>query len=134
MKVRTTTRRGALLLVAMMVALLTLSGVALAAFLPGTNGPDRIGGTNRADTIRGYGGNDILDGNNGPDRITGGPGDDNIADGTVHEQSTDRIWGSSGNDNIYVQNNPAHKDYVNCGSGKDFVRYDFKDVLRNCPR
>jgi Ca2+-binding RTX toxin-like protein len=98
MKVRTTTRRGALLLVAMLVALLTLSGVALAAFLPGTNGPDRIGGTNRADTIRGYGGNDILDGNNGPDHITGGPGDDNIADGTVHEQSTDRIWGSSGND------------------------------------
>jgi Ca2+-binding RTX toxin-like protein len=78
MKARITTRRGALLLVAMIVALLTLSGVALAAFFPGTNGPDRIGGTNYADLIKAYGGNDTINGFNGPDSIYGGPGRDRI--------------------------------------------------------
>jgi len=132
MKVATTTRRGTLLLVAMMVALLTVSGVALAVRINGTNGPDRLIGTNGQDQLIGMGGNDYIDGGYGSDRLVGGPGVDTIFDGPRKEQSFDAIYAGGGNDSINTTNIPPRHDYIDCGYGRDTLLGDSRDRYKSC--
>ena len=65
-------RRTVLLLTSMALALVLVSGVALAATFYGTDGNDDIRGTQESDQIFGRGGNDILGGGKGDDVIHGG--------------------------------------------------------------
>jgi hypothetical protein len=46
----------------------------------------------------------------------------------------DTLYGDSGDDFLFPDNNPAGKDNVHCGSGRDFVEADRKDVLYGCKR
>jgi hypothetical protein len=54
-------RRARLLLVVTCLALLLVSGVALAATIRGTGGDNRLVGTNRGEEIYGLGGGDFID-------------------------------------------------------------------------
>src|SRR5918998_66159 len=69
-------RRTALMFVAMVVALVLGSGVALAALVEGNNRDNQLTGTDYADTIRAYGGEDVVWALSGRDRIYGGYGAD----------------------------------------------------------
>ncbi len=101
---------------ALVVALVLASGVALAATINGDNGPNTLIGTMRADLIRGYGGND---------NITGGKG-------------VDRIYAGAGND--YVSSaGDGSRDLVKCGPGIDTVNRmpspgDVLDKFVGCER
>lgn len=104
-------RRTALLLTAIALALVVVSGVALAVSQTGTNqantltgttaddklaggggldtlrglqGDDELYGDHGADTLKGGGGDDLLEGGRGPDTLEGGLGADflNAADGS----------------------------------------------------
>ncbi len=57
---RSTEGRRAILVVATMLALLAVGGVALAATIEGTNGNDRIVGSDGRDQIAGKGGHDTI--------------------------------------------------------------------------
>jgi Ca2+-binding RTX toxin-like protein len=46
----------------------------------------------------------------------------------------DTLYGDSGDDFLFSDNNPAGKDIVYCGSGRDRVFADRKDVLYDCER
>ncbi|HWL98556.1 MAG TPA: calcium-binding protein [Nocardioidaceae bacterium] len=80
---------------ALAAAILT-GGVAVAADITGTEGPDTINGTPDADTIRALGGNDTVNGRGGDDVIDGGDGRDALAG----NDGIDRISGGTGNDDI----------------------------------
>ena len=68
-------RRAMLLGALMTLALLLASGVALAATINGTNGPDRLVGTPKGDTIQGFRGDDIIRGKGSGDTLRGYGGD-----------------------------------------------------------
>ena len=53
-------RRSTLLLATMVLGVLMFSGVALAATITGTAGPDNLTGTEEPDTIYAYGGDDVI--------------------------------------------------------------------------
>jgi len=120
------TRRGALL-IALMLAMLAVGGVALAAQLRGTNGPDDIKGTGNNDTIRGLAGNDRLKGLGGADKMWGDSGSDGLYDGQLVEKSKDRLYGGVGDDFFNTQNEPHSPDIVYCGRGFDTWWADPKD-------
>src|SRR4051812_16238088 len=68
---------------------LALAGVALAATINGTNGPDTLIGTPKNDTIKGKGGNDDILGLAGDDNEDGGTGaDDMYGDGSCPKGAT----------------------------------------------
>ena len=92
---------------ALAAAILT-GGVALAADITGTNGPDTINGTPEADNIQALGGNDTVNGRGGDDVIDGGPGRDTVAG----DAGIDQIEGGAGNDD------------VSGGTGRDGLRGD----------
>ena len=71
-------------------------GVAHAASITGTNGPDTLNGTPEADTILALGGNDTANGRAGDDVIDGGTGNDTLSGG----DGVDRVQGGTGNDRI----------------------------------
>src|ERR671920_159569 len=122
-------RRPILMVVTMSLTLLVASGVALAVTKIGTNGPDTLKGTNAADTLIGKNGNDRIFGLRGNDNVVGGDGNDLVADGILQEHSTDTLSGGDGNDVILVDNQPATRDLVVCGSGFDRVQADRADQL-----
>src|SRR5215210_2561943 len=180
-------RRLVLAFAVVIAAILLASGVAIAANIDGTDGPDTLNGTKNADTINGKGGGDTIDGRDGPDDIDGGkgndkisggggrdkirggpddddidggpdddkvikndpngeeygglvggpgadtihggPGDDKIIPGPIEEEAIDTAYGDDGDDIIVSGNNPARKDYVFCGPGKDMVMADRQDVI-----
>jgi RTX calcium-binding nonapeptide repeat (4 copies) len=99
---------------AALVALAGL-GVARAAELTGTEGPDRLLGTPLADTIRGRGGNDRLEGGAGSDLLHGGAG-------------RDALFGQAGADRVAVHADGA-RDAVSCGAGPDVVNAELVDVV-----
>ena len=80
---------------ALAAAILT-GGVAVAAVITGTEGPDTINGTPDADTIRALGGNDTVNGRGGDDVINGDAGRDTLAG----NDGIDRIFGGTGNDDV----------------------------------
>jgi Ca2+-binding RTX toxin-like protein len=126
-----TTRRGVLLLASMLVALVVFAGVALAAVRNGTDGDDKLIGTEGFDILRGHGGSDFLNGKRGADRLVGGPQADAIWDGPLSDQRTDYIYAGAGNDRIDTNNEPDHKDVIECGIGRDtIVSGDPQDLVQ----
>ncbi|MBA3299895.1 MAG: hypothetical protein H0U24_07460 [Thermoleophilaceae bacterium] len=73
-------------------------------------------------------GRDKLSGGSGDDRLSGGPGDDRLRGGT----GRNRFSGGSGNDRISAIN--RRRETVYCGPGRDIVRADRSDRLRDCER
>src|ERR671916_639622 len=69
-------RRVVLVLVAMALALLLVSGVAWAVNKIGTDGPDTLRGTNGDDNLLGRGANDVLYALAGRDNLLGAEGKD----------------------------------------------------------
>jgi len=106
--------------------------------LLGGFGNDRLHGVSGRDVISGSRGRDRINGGSGNDRISGGSGGDKIAgdagnDSINGNSGADRISGNSGNDRITSADNS--RDRVNCGSGRDSVVADRKDIVaRNCER
>jgi Ca2+-binding RTX toxin-like protein len=85
--------------------------------------------------LEGGDGNDFVGAGRGSDNASGGDGNDFLVDGNLGESSRDNLSGGSGNDVIVVDNVPAVKDLVTCGSGFDRVLADRKDtVARDCER
>ena len=137
-------RRLTLLFVVMGAMLAVSAGAALAAtetggsgndVLKGTDGPDTLRGGSGADLIFGFRGADLLYGNSGWDRIHAGAGPDVVsgdsgADVLHAGLGQDNIFGDSGNDVVYAKD--GYQDYIDCGSGNDWVQYDAFDVLKNC--
>jgi hypothetical protein len=146
-------RRTVLLLAAMAVALLVVSGVALAVVKDcprdcvGTNNPDRlIGSVNPqemeglrgGDSISGYRGEDIVDGDAGPDALYGGLGDDKVFgnagnDYTEGDFGHDHIRTGTGADKVAARD--GFRDYIFCGQGnRDLVYRDSFDHTQGCER
>jgi Ca2+-binding RTX toxin-like protein len=121
-------RRIPLLVVALAVALLAASGVALAVTkncpgnCTGTNNPDRLIGSSQSQTMKGLKGGDSISGYRGDDDVVGGRGDDAVYGGL----GDDLVYGNQGND--YVEGDYGH-DYINTGNGSDKVaaRDGYKD-------
>jgi Ca2+-binding RTX toxin-like protein len=85
--------------------------------------------------LQGGTGNDIVVGGRGSDNVLGDAGNDLLVDGPPREFSLDKLSGADGTDVFLVQNVPAAKDIVTCGSGFDRVLADRKDVVApNCER
>jgi hypothetical protein len=101
------------------LGLLVAAGVAAAATVRGTAGPDRLVGTPRADALYGLAARDRLDARAGGDFLDGGSGVDNLLAGR-------------GDDRIVAQSDGA-QDTIACGPGRDIVTADLVDrVARDC--
>jgi Ca2+-binding RTX toxin-like protein len=125
-------RRTVLLGGALLVAVIVLSGVALAEDLRGTFGPDNLEGSNQKDRIYGLGAKDTLRGLGGNDDCYGGSGADNIRCGAGNDRidggfGEDMLFGALGNDTISAADGKV--DQVNCGEGDDTVYVDELDVV-----
>ncbi len=135
-------RRTTLMFVAMVVALLVGSGVALAAVVEGNDRDNRLTGTDNADTISAYGGNDYVWALSGHDRIYGGYGADRLygngyGDTIFGGKGQDRLYGGYGDDHIVGRDlnsrGIGQRDVVDCGPGHDTFAADYDDrVLNNC--
>ena len=92
-------------------------------------------GGKSSDELVGNAGNDLVDGGRDSDDVTGEGGTDLLVDGPFDETAEDSLSGGDGNDVIFVDNKPAFKDVVTCGSGFDRVGADRKDVVApDCER
>jgi len=119
---------------------LALAGVAMAARIDGTSGPDVLLGTPDRDDISGLDGGDVIWGLGGNDRLNGGLDDDIIrGDGTCPPGATDpsfcstggsgkdKIDGDSGNDHLFGEGGNdtikggADTDVIDPGDGTDRV-------------
>ena len=128
--------------VAMAVALVLGSGVALAALVEGNDRSNQLTGTDYADTIRAYAGNDVVWALSGRDRIYGGSGSDHLygnayGDTISGGKGTDRLYGGYGSDHLLSRDlnsrGIGQRDVVDCGPGYDTFAADFDDrVLANC--
>ena len=135
-------RKTTLMFVAMVVALMLGSGVALAALVEGNNADNTLTGTNQADTIHAYGGEDVVRALSGRDEIHGGYGADHLYGGRYGDtiyggKGTDRLYGSYGDDHIVSRDlnssGIGQRDVVDCGPGFDTFKSDWDDqVLDNC--
>jgi Ca2+-binding RTX toxin-like protein len=135
-------RKTTLMFVAMVVALMLGSGVALAALVEGNNADNTLTGTNQADTIHAYGGEDVVWALSGRDEIHGGYGADHLYGGRYGDtiyggKGTDRLYGSYGDDHIVSRDlnssGIGQRDVVDCGPGYDTFAADFDDrVFANC--
>lgn len=72
------------------------ASAALAVFVTGGPGADRITGTSSSDLIRSLQGADIVRAGGGPDTVLGGAGNDRL----FGQQGNDRLSGNTGNDRI----------------------------------
>jgi hypothetical protein len=80
-------------------------------------------------------GRDIVVGDFGSDRVVGGEGPDWLVDGPLRDTSKDTLSGGDGEDAFIVNNRPARRDIVSCGSGFDRVAADTEDeVAPDCER
>jgi Ca2+-binding RTX toxin-like protein len=139
---------------AMALALVLASGVALAVNKVGTDGPDTLRGTNRADNLLGMGGNDVLFGLGGGDNLLGGEGrdvvlggnesrpqggDKNLVGGPGNDivatgKGSDNAVGGEGNDYLFeCCLRESSKDTLSGGSGNDLIdvwhKPAFKDIV-----
>jgi Ca2+-binding RTX toxin-like protein len=94
----------------------------------GTARADRLRGTGAAEIIRGGAGKDTITAGGGADTVYGDAGNDRLDGGT----GRDRVFGGTGNDAIFAADGAV--DRIDCGAGKDTVRADRKDVVRNCEK
>jgi RTX calcium-binding nonapeptide repeat (4 copies) len=125
-------RRTFVMLVAVGVALLLSSGVALAAinFIEcpggeciGTQADDSMNGTNAYDLMYGLGGNDNMFGNFGHDEMYGGEGADFLMGDEDYDWpdtmlGNDTLYGGSGNDDL---RGAFGNDTIYGGDGDDFI-------------
>src|SRR5918997_1732622 len=135
-------RRTALTFVAMVVALVLGSGVALAALVEGNDRDNALTGTSYADTIRAYGGSDLVQALSGRDRIYGGYGSDHLygnayGDAVYGGRGTDRLYGGYGDDHLVSRDlnsrGIGQRDVLDCGPGHDTFAADHEDrVLNTC--
>lgn len=99
----------------------------------GTKHRDEIFAKRGNDLVYGRDGNDEIHGSYGDDTLYGGSGDDRIFDNEIGGD-TDKVYGQSGNDFINVADGDS-KDSVDCGSGRDTVKFDKGDnIASNCER
>ena len=142
-------RRTIFLLVAMALALVLGSGVAVAAVKFGTDGQDFLMGTSDPDVLYGKGGSDFMDGRGGNDQLYGGDGNDEIVsfpgddilyggrgnDFLIEGKGNNLLFGGSGNDFFQAtaidpdrpgsgNTTPKKRDLVFCGPGRDTVAVD----------
>ena len=124
----------------------SLEGTADGDRLLGLGGPDVLQGLAGADCLDGGAGNDLLSGGSGNDRLSGGADDDDLTGGSGNDKisggsgddliedtaGTSRISAGSGNDRINALN--RRTDRIDCGTGRDHVRIDRRDVVRGCER
>lgn len=116
--------------------------------LRGGPGNDRIYGRGGNDVIRGGSGNDIISGDAGADRILGGPGSDRIDGGAGNDRLSgrggddvliggggrDTLAGDAGDDVLRGVDSAAWTELLACGSGRDRVFADRRDMRRDCER
>ena len=105
---------------AMALALVLASGVALAVVRSGGPGNDILRGTDGPDALEGNGGNDVLLGYKGTDALSGGKGRDAVLGGNErHPQGGDKaVEGGPGGD--FVAGGYG-TEAVSGGSGRDFL-------------
>lgn len=96
------------------LALVAVSGNALARNFSGSKKGEKIVGTKGADKIRGNSGNDKLKGRGGKDSINGGKGRDTVTGG----KAADRHLGGAGNDTLKAVDGARDKA-INGGGGND---------------
>jgi len=141
-------RRTVSIFVVAAVMVLLSTGAALAATFVGTEGRDMIEGTGRNDRISGSGGDDTLNGLGGKDVVRGGDGADEAGGGYGADEvygnagndvlidhpdkDADLLYGGPGKDNLQVQDFPAVRDVVHCGSGRDSAYVDRLDEVSGC--
>jgi Ca2+-binding RTX toxin-like protein len=95
----------------------------------GGSGNDVVAGGESPDRVVGEEGKDLLQGGPGSDRVVGEGGTDLLIDGPLRDTSKDTLSGGDGDDIFIVNNRPATRDIVSCGSGFDRVKVDRKDVV-----
>lgn len=142
-------RRASFLLVAMAVALIIGSGVAMAAVKFGADRADFLVGTKEGDVLHGRGGDDSIDGRGGNDVLYGGGGNDEVVsfpgddihfggrgnDFLMEGKGNNTLFGGGGNDFFQAtaidpdrpgseDTTPKKRDLVFCGSGRDTVVVD----------
>jgi Ca2+-binding RTX toxin-like protein len=112
-----------------------LVGTSRADTLIGEGGGDVIFGLGKADRIRGAGGHDCLIGGAGGDRLLGEEGSDRLTGGA----GPDRLLGGPGINGYdagpgrdFVDAANGRPELVRCGSGRDRVKADRRDILRSC--
>jgi hypothetical protein len=100
---------------------------------------DSLRGAAGADLLRGQGGDDHLYGGAGPDKLLGGGGSDSITEvpsaysaAEPLDTGRNKVAGGSGRDHVNVAN--GRRDVVDCGGGKDTVKADKADRLKNCEK
>ena len=103
-----------------------LGGSGKDVVIGGKNMDRRLGGNKN---LVGGSGNDWVAGGLGTDNVIGQGGNDYLSDGPEHDSSIDKLFGGSGTDVATPINNPASKDIVDCGDGRDWVLVDRKDVV-----
>jgi Ca2+-binding RTX toxin-like protein len=148
-------KRTILLIASMLLAMLVVTGVALAqdgvskvcsSTCRGTDRDDQLTGTSErnaikgldgADKIEGKGAKDTLNGNRGEDAIYGGNGEDKLYGGGNSDYlqggiKSDYMNTGPGNDIIAAKD--GFKDQIYCGSAYDRVYVDRIDVLHGCEK
>jgi len=73
--------------------------------------------------------NDLVATGFGSDKAVGGTGNDFLLEEKTRGLSIDTYSGDPGNDVFLVNNKPANRDIVACGSGFDRVLADSKDAV-----
>ena len=114
-------RKTVLLVAVMVLAMVAVSGVALADNIEGNGANNRLVGTNGKDTISGGGGDDGIFGRGGADRLFGDSGNDDVHGGKGDDRlqvglGQDDLFGGAGNDFANAIDGQTN-DVVDCGPG-----------------
>jgi hypothetical protein len=114
-----------------------LDGTPAGDTLRGLAGDDRLNGMAGDDCLIGGGGNDRLVGGTGKDRVFGDRGRDRLSGGAGGDRlsggrGTNSISAGAGNDVINSAN--GRPERILCGRGRDSVRADRSDTLKDCER
>jgi Ca2+-binding RTX toxin-like protein len=104
-------RRIAILVAVMGLMVMAFAGVALAATINGTAGPDTLIGTREDDVLRGFAGADTINGRGDKDTVFGGRGADTIR---ARDGERDTIDCGAGVDTVFAD--PDNEDTIaaNC--------------------
>ena len=129
--------RAPLILAITLLAVIALSGAALAVTKTcsnnpcvGTKGPDKLKGNATKNEIRGLRGADYIAGKPRADELYGNLGQDEVRAGNGRDRvfggrGEDQLYGGGGNDTMNAQD--GYKDNVNCGLGTDTAYVDKLD-------
>lgn len=109
-------------------------GTQLNDVLNGTKAKDVLSGLDGNDKMNAGKGNDQVDGGSGHDKLYGGDGNDVVEGRSGNDvldggKGKDALDGGSGDDRMRARD--GAKDELFCGSGKDSVTVDAKDLVSN---